>query len=128
LLYGGIQGFRSVRSWQATHAAWSAADAALAHDALSVAGSGGRAVCFSACAPIDYYTSLPVMELYAHDQADLEAFIVPGSTAVVVPEQSLATQWAGEEVARRWEWLASTYVLERVGARGEDTVFSVKSR
>jgi hypothetical protein len=125
LLGGGVQGFRSVRSWQATHAAWQAADMALAVQATHLAGNPARAVCFSACAPLDYYVRLPVLDLYNNDEKALAAFIRPGMTVAVVPEKNLATQWAGQPVAQRWAWLQSTYSLVPAGHSGEFSIYRV---
>ena len=132
--YGGVQGWRSVRDWQATHAAWQAADEALARDVTLPQGTTGtswtadRAVCFGASAPLDFYAGLAVLDLYNNDEKALAAFIRPGATIAVVPEKSLQTQWAGEPVAQRWEWLKATYNLVPVGSRGEYSIYRVNSR
>jgi 4-amino-4-deoxy-L-arabinose transferase-like glycosyltransferase len=126
LAYGALQGWRSVRDWQATHSAWQAADKELAQAA--VAATGARAVCFPACAPLDFYAGMPALDLYNNDEAELAAFIQPGSTIAVMSEQNIATRWAGTDVAIRRKWLSETYALVPAAQSGEYTVYRIRSR
>ena len=128
LTAGMVQGARSVRNWQATHAAWQAEDEALARAVLDAAGLGGRAVCLPSCVPVDFYAGLPVQDMYNNDEKDLAAFIRPGATAAAVTERALKTQWAGTAVATRWEWLAANYDLRWAGSSGEYTIYRVEER
>jgi hypothetical protein len=125
---GTVQGARSVRSWQATHAAWQAEDEALARDVLAAAGTGGRAVCLPSCVPVDYYAGLLVEDMYNNDERALALFIRPGATAAAVTERALETQWAGTAVAKRWDWLTATYDLRWSVSSGEYTIYRVEER
>jgi general stress protein CsbA len=127
--YGAARGWRSVRDWQSTHAAWQAADEALARAAQSASGAVSvRAVCFPACAPLDFYAGMPALDLYNNNEQALAAFIRPGSTIAVFSEKSIDTQWAGTSVAQRRRWLSETYRLEPAAESGEHIVYRVESR
>jgi hypothetical protein len=128
LAYGAVQGWRSVLNWQASHSAWQAAEEALARAAVSVGGEGVRVVCMPACAPLDFYASMPALDLYNNDEATLAEFIRPGATIAVFNERNIAMQWSGHEVEKRRRWLDTAYALERAATSGEHTVYRVLQR
>jgi hypothetical protein len=132
LVVGAWQGQQAVREWVATHAGFQASEQRLAALVGAAARDTGRAgtphvVCYGATPALNYYTHWPIRDLYNEDEATLAAFLqttAPG--LVVVPETSLATQWAGTPSGDRWAWLRAHTLLRLAGREGDFTVYTVE--
>ncbi|HEX6607789.1 MAG TPA: phospholipid carrier-dependent glycosyltransferase [Chloroflexia bacterium] len=127
---GALQTARSVRDWVAFHAAAKTEERGVIALARAAAGPGGtvapRVVCFGATAALYHYTGWPVLELYNADTPEIAEFLAaPGPRLVVLPEASMATQWAGTPLAARWDWLRTHYTLTRQGTFGSYTVYTL---
>jgi hypothetical protein len=139
LLLAGIgvglaQGWRSAERWAATHAELNAQErqvVALAREAATATGREGtpRVVSFGFSAPLYHYTRWPILDFFAHSEADIQSFLAaPGPHILVVPEESMSTQWAGTPSGARWKWIRSTYRLTRQGQAGVFTVYVIHDR
>jgi hypothetical protein len=127
---GALQTARSVRDWVAFHAAAKTEEQGVIALVRAAAGPVGtaapRLVCFGATAALYHYTGWPVLELYNADTPEIAEFLAaPGPRLVVVPEASMATQWAGTPLAARWDWLRTHYTLTRQGTSGSYTVYTL---
>ncbi|HVF99511.1 MAG TPA: phospholipid carrier-dependent glycosyltransferase [Chloroflexia bacterium] len=128
------QGERSAEQWVATHAEFNAQEqqvVALAREAAVASGQEGapRVVCFGFSAPLYHYTRWPILDFFAHDEADIEGFLAaPGPHILVLPEESMSTQWAGTPSGARWEWIKSSYRLTKQGQAGVFTVYVIEGR
>lgn len=132
---GTYQCWSSVRNWVATHAAWQAEDRRTvafveqAVPATSPSTEPPRVVTLGFSAPLYHDTQWPVLELYNADENALRDFLSgPQPHMAVVPEASLAGQWADTPTGERWRWLTSHYSLERKGVEGAYTVFVIHGR
>jgi 4-amino-4-deoxy-L-arabinose transferase-like glycosyltransferase len=131
---GLAQGWRSVEQWAGTHSAFNAQEqqvVALAREAVAATGREGtpRAVCFGFSAPLYHYTRWPILDFFAHDEADIREFLsAPGPHILVLPEESMSTQWAGTPSGARWQWIQGTYKLARQGQSGAFTVYVMDDR
>jgi hypothetical protein len=127
------QGQQATRTWVATHAGFQAAEqrlAALAEAAARATGQPGppRVVCFGTTPALYYYTRWPLLDLYNDDEERIASFLqAPGPRLVVVPETSLATQWAGTPSGDRWTWLRAHYSLHLAGREGDFAVYTVEA-
>ncbi|HUS15276.1 MAG TPA: phospholipid carrier-dependent glycosyltransferase [Chloroflexia bacterium] len=129
---GGVQDARATSAWAATQAGFQASEqqvVALAQQAAGPPGGTPRAVAFGITAALYHYTGWPVVDLFLQDEAALARFYAaPGPRLLIVPEASLATQWAGTPVAARWAWLQAHYTLTRQGVASGYTVYTVAPR
>jgi hypothetical protein len=134
LVVGLGQGERSTEQWTATHSGFNAQEqqvVALAREAVAASRQEGtpRVVCFGFSAPLYHYTRWPILDFFAHDEASIEGFLAaPGPRIVVLPEESMSTQWAGTPPGARWEWIKSAYRLTKQGQVGVFTVYVVEDR
>jgi hypothetical protein len=134
LVVGLGQGERSAEQWAATHSGLNAQEqqvVALAREAVATSGQEGtpRVVCFGFSAPLYHYTRWPILDFFAHDEADIQGFLAtPGPRIVVLPEESMSSQWAGTPPGARWEWIKSAYRLTKQGQVGVFTVYVVEDR
>jgi 4-amino-4-deoxy-L-arabinose transferase-like glycosyltransferase len=134
LSIGLAQGWRSVEQWAAMHSAFNVQEqqvVALAREAVATSGQEGtpRVVCFGFSAPLYHYTRWPILDFFAHDEADIREFLAaPGPHVLVLPEESMSTQWAGTPPGARWQWLQNTYKLSRQGQSGAFTVYVIGDR
>jgi hypothetical protein len=125
------QGQQATRTWVATHAGFQAAEQRLATLVEATAQATGqpgtpRVVCFGTTPALYYYTRWPILDLYNDDEVRIAAFFqAPGPRLVVVPETSLATQWAGTPSNARWIWLRAHYPLRLAGREGDFAVYTV---
>ncbi|HVF98671.1 MAG TPA: hypothetical protein VND68_02425, partial [Chloroflexia bacterium] len=70
-----------------------------------------------------------ILDFFAHDEVDIEGFLAaPGPHILVLPEESISTQWAGTPSGARWEWIKSTYRLTKQGQAGVFTVYVIEGR
>lgn len=128
------QGERSAEQWVATHAEFNAQEqrvVALAREAAAASEQAGtpRVVCFGFSAPLYHYTHWPILDFFAHEEADIESFLAaPGPHLLVLPEESMSTQWAGTPPGARWEWIKRTYRLTKQGQAGAFTVYAIGGR
>lgn len=128
---GMVQGWRSVEDWAAVHSTFNTQEREvvdLARQAVSTSGREGepRVVCFGFSAPLYHYTRWPILDFFPHDEADIRSFLAtPGPHVLVLPEESMSTQWAGTPSGARWEWIRSTYPLTRQGKAGAFTVYVI---
>lgn len=133
LAVGAWQGQQAVRGWVAMHAGFQASEqrlAALAETAARATGQAGtpHVVCFGTTPALYHYTHWPIRDLYSYDEADLAAFLQTAAPRlVVVPETSLATQWAGTPSGDRWAWLRVHYPLRLQGREGDFAVYTVEA-
>jgi hypothetical protein len=131
---GISQGWRSAEQWTATHSELNAQEqqvVALVRKAATLAGQEGtpRAVSFGFSAPLYHYTRWPILDFFTHDEADIQSFLAaPGPHVLVLPEESMSTQWAGTPSGARWQWIKSTYRLARQGQAGVFTVYVIEGR
>ena len=131
LSVGLVQGWRSVEQWAAAHSAFNMQEqqvVALAREAVAASGQEDtpRVVCFGFSAPLYHYTRWPILDFYAHDETDIREFLAaPGPHILVLPEESMSTQWAGTPSAARLQWIQSTYKLTRQGQSGAFTVYVI---
>ena len=132
LLLGALQCWKAVNDWAATHSAWQAQDQQVATLARSVAdktSSGAKQahiISFGATAALYHYTSWPTLELFNTDQRGIEEFVsTTEPNLVVIPVDSMKTQWAGRPVGNLWQWLQSNYTLTSAGQSGIYTVFAL---
>ena len=127
------QGQQAVRGWVAMHAGFQASEqslAALVESATRATGQAGtpHVVCFGTTPALYHYTHWPIRDLYSYDEADLAAFLQTAAPRlVVVPETSLATQWAGTPSGARWAWLRAHYPLRLQGREGDFAVYTVEA-
>ncbi|HEX8218435.1 MAG TPA: phospholipid carrier-dependent glycosyltransferase [Chloroflexia bacterium] len=134
LVVGLVQGERSAEQWAATHSGLNAQEqqvVTLARQAVAASEQEGtpRVVCFGFSAPLYHYTRWPILDFFAHDEADIEGFLAtPGPRIVVLPEESMSTQWARTPPGARWEWIKSAYRLTKQGQVGVFTVYVVEDR
>jgi 4-amino-4-deoxy-L-arabinose transferase-like glycosyltransferase len=132
LALGAVQCWKSVSNWAATHAAWQAQDdqvailARFAADRSSSTDKRAHVISFGATAALYYYTGWPTLELFNTDQKGVEQFVSTSEpTVVVIPVDSMTTQWAGRPVGDMWQWMQSHYTLTAVGQSGVYTVFQL---
>ncbi|MGI8586969.1 MAG: ArnT family glycosyltransferase [Chloroflexia bacterium] len=123
---------RSARDWVATHAGFNVEErkvVALARQASAGVSGPPRAVCFGITAALYHYTQWRVADLSLQDEAGLTTFLsAPGPHLLVVPESSLATQWAGTPLAGLRQWLGVHYALTKQGTAGSYTVYRIGER
>jgi 4-amino-4-deoxy-L-arabinose transferase-like glycosyltransferase len=83
-----------------------------------------KAVVFGLSAALYHYTQWPILDIFNHDQAEIARFLTgDGPRLAVIPEESMASQWAGTPSGARWEWLRANYTLINQGSIGDYTVY-----
>jgi hypothetical protein len=83
-----------------------------------------KAVVFGLSAALYHYTQWPILDIYNHDEGDMARFLSGnGPRLAVIPEASMASQWAGTPSGTRWEWLRANYTLINQGSIGDYTVY-----
>jgi 4-amino-4-deoxy-L-arabinose transferase-like glycosyltransferase len=83
-----------------------------------------KAVVFGLSAALYHYTQWPILDIYNHDEREMAGFLSgSGPRLAVVPETSMASQWAGTPSGTRWEWLRANYTLINQGSIGDYTVY-----
>ncbi len=88
-----------------------------------------RIVAFGLSAALYHYTRWPVIDIYDNDKEAIATFLADSpNRIVVVPEASLARQWANTPVGARWLWLRSQYLLEKVGEAAGYSVYRAQVR
>ncbi|MEA2576232.1 MAG: Dolichyl-phosphate-mannose-protein mannosyltransferase [Chloroflexia bacterium] len=131
---GLVQGWRSVEQWAATHSAFNEQEqqvVGLARGTVAATGEQGtpRAVSFGFSAPLYHYTHWPILDFFLHDEADIQQFLAaPEPHILVLPEESMSTQWAGTPSAARWQWIQRNYKLTLQGTSGAFTVYRIDRR
>jgi hypothetical protein len=129
LIAGGVQSARAAQAQVATQAAIKAderAVVALVRQAADESTGTPRVVAFGFSAALYHYTGWPVRDLFTTEQADLDRFLAaPGPRLLVIPEQSLATQWAGTPSAARTAAIRTRYRLAPAGSAGPYTVYTL---
>ncbi len=132
LFLGTLQSWKAVSNWAATHSAWQGQDEQVAAVARAVADRSSSAarqahiISFGATAALYHYTNWPTLELFNTDQRGIEQFVsTTEPNVVVIPIDSMKTQWAGRPVADLWEWLQSNYTLTPAGQSGIYAVFAL---
>lgn len=128
---GLVQGWRSVEQWAAAHASFNVQERQvvdITERAAMASGQEGlpRVVSFGFSAPLYHYTEWPILDFYTHDETDIAGFLAaPGPHLLVVPEESMETQWADTPSGARWRWIRETYELQSQGKAGSFTVYSI---
>jgi hypothetical protein len=128
---GGYQGWQSVMQWVGAHAAFKVEEQGVVSLASSAvgpnsAGAQPRVVSFGITSALSHYTHWPARDFYIYDEAAIESFFEgPGPRLVVLPEQSMYTQWKDNPAGKRWLWMREHYALTKVGEAGVYTVYSV---
>ncbi len=88
--------------------------------------SDAKVVDFGISIALYHYTGWPVLDIYNADEAAITKFLAgSGRRLVVVPETSMATQWAGTPSGERWEWLQTHYNLTSKGGSGGFNVYMI---
>jgi hypothetical protein len=127
-LVGLFHSWRWAERWMETHASFKRDEEVLLRAARSILipGETPRVVAFGQTAAIHHYTGWPALDIYNHDREALAEFLAWGGTRlIVVPEESLRTQWAETPTGERWEWLQASYPLTRQGRAGQYSVYLV---
>ncbi len=128
---GLVQGGSSSRSLVAAQATAKAAELNTV-ELVRQASSGDqqpRIAAFGLSAALYHYTQWQVIDIYDNDEVAIANFLASTQVRVfVVPEESLATQWAGTPVAARWLRLRTQYSLEKVGETGGYSVYRAQAR
>ncbi len=127
---GIVQGWRGVDQWVGTHIAFKEEESKAVTMAREAAGrTTPRVVSFGTTAALFYYTRWPMLDFYNHDEEEIENFFKePGERLVVLPEESMSTQWAGTPSGARWEWIRGHYLLQLEGKAGSYTIYKVQDR
>jgi hypothetical protein len=134
LAAGVYRGQASVKSWMAVHESYQAEEQKVAAVARQAAGSFSDAnpphvVAFGVTAALYHYTQWPTIDLFDNGQDDVRQFLsASGPRLVVLPVDSMNTQWANTPLAARWQWLQQAYALSPQGVAGTYTVFTVENR
>jgi 4-amino-4-deoxy-L-arabinose transferase-like glycosyltransferase len=88
-----------------------------------------KAVVFGISAALYHYTGWKILDIYNHGQEEIETFLAGDAPRlVVIPETSMATQWAGTPSGERWRWLRSHYNLIERESAGEYEIYLVEVR
>jgi hypothetical protein len=128
---GAYQGWQSVREWVGIHAAFKAEEQRVVSLARSAVGPGSasiqpRVVSFGITSALSHYTHWPARDFYIYDEAAIESFFeASGPRLVVLPEESMYTQWRDTPSGKRWLWMREHYVLTKVGESGVYTIYLV---
>jgi hypothetical protein len=125
---GVVHGWLGVERWVGTHANFKREEQAvlaLVRDAAQ-GGLPPHLVAFGQTAALHHYTGWPALDLYNHDRDSLAPFLAASRPRlIIVPEDSLRTQWVGTPTGERWEWLKATYSLTLQGRAGQYSVYRV---
>ncbi len=88
-----------------------------------------RVIAFGITSALYHYTQWPIIDLFNYGNDDVARFLdAPGPHLLVLPVESISTQWVGKPLAARWEWIQQTYTLSSQGKAGNYTVFLVGDR
>ncbi len=88
-----------------------------------------KAVVFGISAALYHYTGWQILDIYNHGQKEIETFLAGDAPRLaVIPEISMATQWAGTPSGERWQWLRSHYNLIERGSAGDYKIYLVEAR
>jgi 4-amino-4-deoxy-L-arabinose transferase-like glycosyltransferase len=132
-LVGVRQGWNSTRDWVATHSAWNEQDKQVVQLARAALGDAAGTVrplvlCFGFSAALYHYTGWRILDIYNADQAHIADFWAGSEPRLaLVPEQSMATQWADTPSGERWRWVKDSYRLAEYGTSGPYTVYRVST-
>lgn len=131
---GLVQGWRSVEQWAAVHASFNVQERQVVDIARAAARDSGqegapRVVSFGFSAPLYHYTGWAILDFFLYNESDIDRFLAaPGPRLLVLPEESIATQWAGTPSGARWRWIQENYELSRQGEAGAFTVYRIGDR
>jgi hypothetical protein len=128
---GAYQGWQSVREWVGIHAAFKVEEQGVVSLARSAIGPGSagaqpRVVSFGITSALSHYTHWTARDFYIYDEAAIESFFDgPGPRLIVLPEESMYTQWKDTPPGKRWQWMRAHYSLAKVGESGVYTIYLV---
>lgn len=134
LAAGVYQEQASVRSWMAIHESFKIDEQKVLSLARQAAGGytdqdPPHIVSFGIGPALYHYTQWPIIEIFNSDEALIMRFLdEPGPHLLIVPEQTLSTQWAGTPVADRLNWLKQTYPVTSHGLAGIYSVYTIGKR
>jgi 4-amino-4-deoxy-L-arabinose transferase-like glycosyltransferase len=88
-----------------------------------------KAVVFGVSAALYHYTGWQILDIYNHDQKEIETFLAGDAPRlVVIPDTSMRTQWAATPSGERWRWLRAHYNLIERGSAGDYKIYLVEAR
>lgn len=78
---------------------------------------------------MDHYTAVPVIELFAQDEADLAALVnMAESLYLLLNVDNVTTQWVGKSPYLNYHWLRENRGLVEIGRYEPYTLFQVTGR
>jgi 4-amino-4-deoxy-L-arabinose transferase-like glycosyltransferase len=128
-LVGGVQSVQAARGQLATLASIEDQEieaVRLVRQAVPPGPATPHVVSFALSMAVYYYTNWSVLDFSNHDTLEIQAFLQGDMpAAIVLPEASMSTQWAGTPLAARWDWIKAHYQLHLVGLSGPYSIYAV---